>query len=186
MSRAYRICVSESLRKVIKAQDHVSTHLEILNVLPPEEMAALLAEELQRRGFQPQGDQLVREEDGIQIVVDPAEGTVMVQIAVAEQLDLKGEKEDWTYERDMDRAKKAAREKLQNKLEQEASAKQAELQSKLTDQLEAQLGDLRRELDQVANQVTAAALKKKASQMGQIKEISEDAESGSMTIVLEV
>ena len=51
MSRAYRIKVSESLHKIIRAEDRVSTCLEILNVLPQEEMAELLAQELQRRGY---------------------------------------------------------------------------------------------------------------------------------------
>ena len=41
--------------------------------------------------------------------------------------------------------------------------------------------DLREELDQAVNQVTAAALKERASQIGQIEEIHEE-ENGSMTI----
>jgi hypothetical protein len=65
-------------------------------------------------------------------------------------------------------------------------ARQAKLQKELTDKLEAQLGEVRKELDQVANKVTAEALKVKAKQMGQVKEITEDPESGSLTIVVEV
>ena len=56
----------------------------------------------------------------------------------------------------------------------------------MTDQLEAQLGDLRQELDQAVNRVTAEALKRKAAQLGQIKEITEDPQAGSLTIVVEV
>ena len=41
MSRAYRIRVSESVQRVLRAGDRVSTQLEILEVLPPEQMAAL-------------------------------------------------------------------------------------------------------------------------------------------------
>ena len=51
MSRAYRIRVRESLRKVVRAADHVSTQVELLNILPPDQIAALLAAELERRGF---------------------------------------------------------------------------------------------------------------------------------------
>ncbi len=36
------------------------------------------------------------------------------------------------------------------------------------------------------NRVTAEALKEKAAKLGQIKQISEDAQTGSLTIVLEV
>ena len=48
------------------------------------------------------------------------------------------------------------------------------------------LGDLRRELDQDVNRVTAEALKRRAAQIGQIKEMTEDPQSGSLTIVVEV
>ena len=42
MSRAYRIRVQESLRRRIAAEDAVTTQLELLEVLPPEQMADLL------------------------------------------------------------------------------------------------------------------------------------------------
>ena len=48
MSRAYRIRVQESLRRVVTAEDHVSTQLELLELLPAEQMADLLAAELER------------------------------------------------------------------------------------------------------------------------------------------
>ena len=41
MSRSYRIAIRESLRRVIRAHDNVSTQLEILEVLPCDEMAEL-------------------------------------------------------------------------------------------------------------------------------------------------
>jgi hypothetical protein len=186
MSRAYRIRVSESLQKVIRAEDHVSTQLEILGVLPPEELTELLRAELERRGFREQGGQLVREQEGIEVLVDPDEGTVTVQTAGEEVVDLKEDVETWTYDQDVKRAQHAHQEKARRRLEKEAVRKEATLQRQVTDQLEAQLGDLRQELNQVANQVTAAALKRKAAQMGQIKQVNEDPQSGSMTIVVEV
>ena len=60
------------------------------------------------------------------------------------------------------------------------------VQKKATDILEGALVDLRGELDRVVNRVTAEALKRKASRLGQIKEMTEDPEAGSLTIVLEV
>ena len=51
MSRAYRIKVRESLRRTIRAHDRVSTQLELLEVLPPEQMAQLLTEELKGRVY---------------------------------------------------------------------------------------------------------------------------------------
>ena len=108
MSRAYRVSVKESQNRVIRAEDHVCTDLEILEVLPPEQMGELLSQELEKRGFERDGDKL-----------------------------------------------------------------------------EGQLQDLRQELDEAVNRVTAEALKRKAAQMGQIKEMTED-ETGNLTIVVEV
>ena len=55
MSRAYRITVKESDTRHLKAGDEICTDLEILEILPPEEMAALLSEELEARGFADEG-----------------------------------------------------------------------------------------------------------------------------------
>ena len=60
------------------------------------------------------------------------------------------------------------------------------LEGRATARLESELEGLRSEFDQVVNRVTAEALKRKAAQLGQIKEITEDARDGSMTIFLEV
>jgi FtsH ternary system domain X5 len=189
MSRAYRIRVSESIRRVIRASDHVSTRLEILQILPPEDMAALLRKELEQHGFTPEGDRMVRSEGGAKIVVEPATGTVTLKAEAEHDVSVKGNQEGFSYTQEGPEAKKtkeALRGQLRKKLDEQVDARQAKLQKELTDKLEAQLGDVRKELDQVANKVTAEALKVKAKQMGQVKEITEDPESGSLTIVVEV
>ena len=56
MSRAYRITVKESESRHLKAGDEICTQLEILEILPPEDMATLLKEELKKRGFTEQDD----------------------------------------------------------------------------------------------------------------------------------
>ena len=78
MSRSYRIMVKESVSRVVRAEDCVSTQLEILEVLPPEQMSALLEEELARRGYTRQGDTMVRRNKGITVAVDTCTGTVTV------------------------------------------------------------------------------------------------------------
>jgi len=190
MSRAYRISVKESVNRVIKAEDKVSTHLEILEVLPPEQMGELLARELEKRGFERQGDVLVRkEEDGITITVDPRTGEVTVSAEAAEQVEAEKEVHGSAYD-DVGPSAKAVREQLkqeaQKKLEKEVEDKRSGLQSKVTDKLEGELSDLKQELDQVVNRVTAEALKQKAASMGQIKEMTEDPQTGNLTIVVEV
>jgi hypothetical protein len=158
-------------------------------VLPAEEMAALLAQELQRRGYQRDGDVLARTTDGVTISVDVAAGAVTVAAQSCAEVELQGEREGRAYD-DEGRSAKQVREELgrqlQSDLDKRAADQEAALQTEVTDRLEGKLSDLRQELDEVSNRVTAEALKNRAAQLGRIKEISEDAQAGSLTIVLEV
>lgn len=189
MSRSYRIKVRESLSRTLRAEDHVSTQLEMLEILPCEQMAGLLGEELARQGFRTQGELLVREKGGVKVEVCPAEGTVTVSAEGSRDVDLKGEKVGQAWNDigpSAEKVKEGLQADLKKELEEEAEGQTAALRTQLTDQLEGQLNDLRQELDQAVNRVTAEALKIKARQMGTIKQLTEDPQSGSLTIVLEV
>lgn len=189
MSRSYRISVHESASRVIKAEDCVSSQLEILEILPPEQMAALLAAELAQHGFEPEGEQMVRAEDGVKIAVDTCSGTVTVTAKASEKTKVEGDLTGRAYDDigpDAGEVREGLRNELQKSLEKKIEDKTTELQGKVTDKLEGKLGELRGELDKVVNKVTADALKIKAAQMGQIKQMTEDSESGSLTIVVEV
>jgi hypothetical protein len=189
MSRSFRISIKETLRRVLRAEDRVSTQLEILEVLPGDEMAELLAEELAKRGFERRDGTMVREEDGVRVAVDPKTGTVTVSAESEREVDLEQQKDGRAFD-DVGPSAKTVKEQLREQakadLEKQAEEKTSELQTEVTDALEKRLGDLRRELDQTVNRVTAEALKKKAARMGQIKEMSEDPQTGSLTIVVEV
>ena len=189
MSRSYRIKVRETLRRIIRASDHVSSQLELLEILPPEQMAELLAKELAGRGFVREGNQSVRKSKGVTITVDLDAGSVTVQAESQVKADLSSEKEGRVYDDEngpqAQKIREQLREQIKAGLEKDAARQASELQKKVTDKLEGALADIRQELDQAVNKATAAALKVKASQMGQIKSVSEDA-SGSLTIVVEV
>ncbi len=189
MSRAYRVSVSESLRTVLRAQDKVTTQLELLEVLPAETMAELLARELESRGFVRDGKNLVREEKGVQVTVNSETGEVTVSAESSRETELKGTREGRAWD-DMGPNAKQVREELRKhlgqELEKQAEQKTARLQGEVTDRLEQALGDIRQELDQAVNRVTAEALKQKAATLGQIKELHEDKQTGNLTIVLEV
>jgi hypothetical protein len=189
MSRSYRISVRESASRTIKAEDSVSTQLEILEILPPEQMAALLAAELGQHGFTPEGDQMVKEEDGVKIAVDTCSGTVTVSAGASEDTKVEGELQGRAYD-DVGPHASQVRENLKNELrkslEKKIEDKTSALQGKVTDALEGKLGELSSEMDKVVNKVTADALKIKAAQLGQIKQMTEDNETGSLTIVVEV
>jgi hypothetical protein len=189
MSRAYRISVQERQKRLLRAEDHVSTQLEILEVLPPEQMAGLLAEELERRGFERQDTRLVRKQDGVTLTVETTTATVTVAAEASEETVIQAERSDHASDEAGPHAQ-VVRENLTKQLEKDIARKVGEktanLQAKVTDRLEGQLNALRHELDQVVHRVTAEALKRKAAQMGKIKEITEDPQAGSLTIVVEV
>jgi hypothetical protein len=190
MSRAYRIRVSESLTQVIRAGDHVSTRLEVLEILPAETMADLLRAELVEQGFEVREKALVRTRDGITVEVDPATGTVTVRSETEQSVELKTTREGHVYDDDSVESRRSAEERLREvakgDLDEQAAGREKALQKEVTDRLERQLADVQRELGGVVNRVTAEALKQKAAQLGEIRELTEDPETGNLTIVLEV
>lgn len=190
MSRAYRITVKEAETRNLKAGDEICTNLEILEILPPEDMATLLKEELKKRGFEEQEDgTLLRKDGDLTVKVDPCTGEVTVKAETAETVNQEAKREATGFN-DVGPNEKNLREKVKEQLKQDLDKKfdqeQARLQNQATEQLEKHLQKLQPEISEVVNQVTRDALKQKAHQMGTVTEISEDAESGSLTIKVEV
>ena len=194
MSRAFRIRqavrVQDTLKKDLSASDEICTELELLEILPPEQMAALLKEALRERGFEEENGKMVRRDGDLTIRVDPATAAVTIQVAGCEEIELKGTKETNVFvdegKAHEDVVAEGLRQAIRKELEQRAEEKTENLQRKVSAELEAQLGDISRELDQVVNEVTRSALKRKAASLGEIKEMSEDPQSGSLTIKVEV
>lgn len=189
MSRAYRVSVSESARRLIHATDEVSTTLGILEILPREEMAELLEAELIRGGFRKEGAALRRDADGASVVVDPCSGSVTVRADVKDDVSLRSRKESLAF-MDIGPSEKTIRKQLHKKaradLDEQAAEEQNKLQKQATEKLEQHLRDLTPELNRAVNRVTAEALKKKAAQIGRIKDIQDNVEAGSLTITVEV
>ena len=159
----------------------------MLEILPPEQMADLLGRELTEQGFQIEEGIATRVDGDVTVTIELATGTVTVKAESARGVELKGDKQGVTYEEmDTNQAKDRLRDELTKELEQQAEQQAQTLQGQVTEQLEAELADLRGELDNAVNRATAQALKQKAAQIGQIKDMTEDPESGSLTIVVEV
>ncbi|MEM8667872.1 MAG: hypothetical protein AAGG48_10175 [Planctomycetota bacterium] len=189
MSRAFRVTVKETVRRVIHAEDHVRTQLEMLEVLPCDQMMELLSKELVSLGFERDGTALSRTDGNARVVIRLEDGTVVVESASREDLEIEGKRSVRVFEesgKSEEQVRDLLSKQIQADVNEETQEKQSELQTELTDQLESQLADLRLELDQACNRATAAALKQKAAQLGQIKEMTEDSQSGSLTIVVEL
>jgi len=187
MSRCYRISVSESLRRHIEVDDGIETNLELLDILPPERMRELLAEQLVARGYTREGDTLSRQIDGgVEVRVDLVEGSVHVGVRAELDLELKTQRTSSADISRLDAAKKQLGDALQDELAKEADAATEALRRESTRRLEASIEGVRAELDQAVNRATAEALKAKARQLGEVQEITEDAETGAITIRVRV
>lgn len=188
MSRAYRIRISESLRRHIQVDDGIQSRLEILEILPPEATAALLERELEAAGFEQREDgQWVRvDEDGVEVRVDAQTATVTVSVRADAELNLERERIITAVAEDDPASRQRGQAQLRRELEGEVAQQEKELQAQVTETLEGKLGDLRQELDRISNRVTAEALKQKAASMGEVQEVSEDPESGSLTIRVKI
>lgn len=190
MSRAYRISVKESDTRHLKAGDEIGTQLEILEILPPEDMATLLRNELKNRGFEEQADgTLVRKDGAVTVTVDPCSGEVTVKAQTEETVSQEARREASGFN-DIGPSETSLRDRVKDQLKQDLDKKfeqeQSRLQTKATEQLEKHLQKIQPEISEIVNKVTRDALKQKAQQMGTVTEISEDAETGSLTIKLEV
>lgn len=190
MSRAYRITVKESSSRQLKGSDEICTDLEILEILPPEQMRELLKAALKKRGYCENEDgKMTRQDGNITINVDPATGEVSVKSQVEEDVTLEARREAVGYDDagpSQKEIQERVRQQLETDLEQKANEETERLQNEATQELEKKLCDIQPELSDSVNEMTREALKRKAAQMGNIREISEDEESGSLTIKIEV
>jgi hypothetical protein len=185
-SRPYHLTVRETLQKVLIAEDSVQTTLDLPPILPPEQTSAILDRVLKERGFAPEGGKLVREHGGVRAEIDTDTGQVRVSAKGSEEIDLSDEGDIPACSPCAERARVAVRAGLREKLSKEADNRQRDLQTEVTDRLEGAIGELACELERVANQVTSSALKRKAAALGEIKQITQDEQTGAMTIVVEV
>jgi hypothetical protein len=186
MSRAYRMSVKESLSRHVQVEDGVRSVLELLPILEKERMRELLGEALVARGFQRDGQVAKRtERPGIVTEINLETGEVDVVAEGHLELELVAERHAVgdidRREEGENKLKAAAREQL----EQEASREEATLRKQVTQTLEETLQGLKSELDEVVTQVTAAALKQRAAELGTIEAVHEE-ENGSLTIRVRV
>lgn len=186
-SRPYRLTVKESLSGTIVGDDHVRTKLDLPPVLPPEQTRAILDRTLRQRGFGGDGDTLKRELGGVLAEVDTTTGGVKVSSLAEVDVELEAEGGNLPgCHPCAERARESIRAGLRLRLGAQMVDRQDELQREVTARLEKALPALACELERVANQVTSSALKQKAAQLGEIKEITQDEQTGRMTIVVEV
>lgn len=186
MSRAYRIRVVETERRYVHVEDRVCTDIELLPILPKERLSALLAEELEARGFSIEEGTATRKDEDVTLEVDLESGRLSARVEQGEEVERSASTTvvagdaGVSEKRDSD-----VRKKLRAQLDRSMKTREARLQQEVTEALEAKLRDVQKEVDAISNRVAGSALKEKARQLGEILELVED-ETGSMTIKVKV
>lgn len=184
MSRPYRVRVAETVRRHVVVEDGVECGLDLLQILPCEEQTQILAEELSRRGFTVTGDVAGRTTDtGVVIEVSLEEQRVTIKKRREKNI---VQTADRTLQSNTAEATEDHRAIVRQQAERLIEGQKEADRRALTAELEREIGDLRAELDEVAVKVTQEALRRKASRMGEVESISEDPETGSMTIRIRV
>lgn len=188
MSRAYRVRstrVRESDRRVDHLSDSVSASLDLLPILDREEMASLLARELESRGFLREGAFVSRRRpDGVHIEVEL--DSAIVKLSIAEQIEVEGEITRTVRSPGEAAATQArARAQLSRQLDDRLENERAHRQPALSARLQESFRGLQPELEQVAHRVTAEALKVRAGRLGEIEQIFEG-DNGDLTITVKV
>jgi len=183
MSRSYRISLSESLQQHIHVEDGVRVTLDILPILPQERLAALLVNELSQLGFERQENVLVRtDDDGLEVRVDLEDWSLTIKLTKQSDVTVETTKSMVTYEEQADRDREKLIKQTQLNLKKRVAKHKQELQEQVTQAVEKKLSNIRAEINEAINHVTGQALKEKAATLGEIEEISEDEQSGSLTI----
>src|SRR5690349_6129350 len=93
MSRAYRIAVTEQLRRHIQVDDGVSSKIEVLPILPTERMGELLGAQLEERGFKRENGKALRQEaGGDEVSIDLKTGALDVTAKASKEVDIATER----------------------------------------------------------------------------------------------
>lgn len=186
MSRSVVVRVSESVSRTIHVEDGVQAPLELLPILERDRMAELLAAELEKGGFERDGNTMTRKEkDGIEISVDLETLTVSVKLGAEHKLTKKLEVEHRTYEENEASAQASAKQKVKKDVEELVAKATEDLRKQVTSQLEGRLADVKAELDKAVDTTTVTALTEKAKQLGQVQSVVND-QAGNVTIRVKV
>jgi len=189
MSQTYRCQLKASVQETVHIGDTIRHRLSLTEILPADEMAALLRQALADAGFRQAGeDRWVLSEAGAETVVDLGEMSVVTEASADKALQAEATATGVGWNRDQ--AQASARQQLDSARQATAERLQAEgrkLQVELSDTLAAADAAHMELLHIVLQEVYAESLKQKARQMGDVVEVTEGTSpSGEYELVIKV
>ena len=182
MSQCYWLTLSESVTRQIRSRDQVTYPIELSDILPPDEMRALLRQMLLEQGF-------VENEEGRLSATGTVGEVITVDLDAMEVVaELESEHEfsqdivgTGMYDEDFGaEGKKLAREEAKSDIERQrvgaekaADAVAKRKQNDLSKTLDDSDANRLRQLNEVVQRVYAEALKRKAHQLGDVVSVQE-------------
>ncbi|MBU0551238.1 hypothetical protein KKF91_15450 [Myxococcota bacterium] len=169
MSRGYRVGVPQVVAQVTaRAEDQATLGLDLLAILPPEEMMGLLREALAEAGWREEGAALRREISGVDARLEGDEITLTARREA--QITGRG----------------ASKQQAEIAAEAQLEGKQARLAEGLSAQLERAARALGVELEAAIQGVYGRALRRRAAQMGEISSVVEREVNGEIELTIKV
>lgn len=200
MSYAYRIEVKESRLVEVTGKDSFTTRIEVVDVLPPGEMQAILERKLAEDGYAQEGDLMVKAGGDVEVRIHPGtrEVTVSSSRQATRQVDVKlhrsmeahtpAEMTGANQRRDAIRKdlESEAKEKLDHQAKVAEGLMEQQLRETATRTLKEALPRVREELGRIGHAAQAKALETKARRMGRVERVEHDPQNQSMTIVVKL
>lgn len=184
MSWPYKITVRESVQDVVVVEDSVKSKLDLVPILPQNDMEEISRTILKEHGFEGE-EKMSRKNGGVIVTVDPSTCEVEAKVEENVNIDLTEEDEGGGCPC-RERNEEAIRESLRKNLKKKSEKICKNVQELVTGRLSRSLADIGCEMEQMANQITARAIKRKAQELGQIKKIHHNDNTGEVVIVVEV
>lgn len=187
MSRPYRIVIQKVIEHEVSAADRSTLRLALDDLVPGPRLAELLREALERNGWTEVEPGVFEKERGdgetMSCDVSEREVTTVIELerTVSETLrrELRGDTWNWVAGREMTAAeleevqRRAADALVASGTDERQNEAAEELRREATARLEAGDAERRREVNRLVLEVTAAALKEKARELGSVEQVDE-------------
>ena len=192
MSQVYHIALRESVVRVVRSCDSVSYPISLTQLLPEEDMKALLRATLEADGWEPLKDKpnvliQIHGEEQWTLDLDTMEltATLESESEVSANVNVTGSAESERTAQEV--AKRRLREKAEAVGQSIEESGRRELQERVTAELAKGEEDRMRAMNEVLQRVYAEALKRKAGQLGEVLEVQEGTnQDGNYELVIRV
>ena len=193
MSQVYHVKLKESVSETFSVSDHVKHKLCLTPILPEEEMIELLRGQLLDAGYTEEAGALTQvNERGEHVSVDLE--TLEATVSLSRSREVKEEiTASASYENDRGPGREAAEQRAADELAKKMSehkVKGERVTEALTQDVIEALSEGREAqqaaLNQILQRVYAESLKRKASQLGDVLEVTESTVDGQYELVIKI